>query len=97
MTCVLSGTTISATNISASTFSGSGASLPSLNASNVNAGTLLVSRGGTLKVTSTANQLFKGKGTSALLRNRNLTWSNITNTLSATNFVGSGSQNLVLV
>jgi hypothetical protein len=91
LTGVLSGTTISATNMTAATFSGSGASLNSLNASNVSSGTLSISRGGIGTTTLTANQILIGNTTTSILQSPNLTWNNTTNTLSASNFVGNGS------
>ena len=92
LTGVLSGTTISATNMTAATFSGSGASLNSLNASNVSSGTLSISRGGIGTTTLTANQILIGNTTTSILQSPNLTWDNTTNTLSSSNFVGNGSQ-----
>jgi hypothetical protein len=70
-------------------FSGSGASLSSLNASNINAGTLTVSNGGTGLTTLTAGQLLIGGAN--VVQSANLTWNSGTNTLLATNFVGSGT------
>ena len=38
-----------------------------------------------------ANQILIGNTTTSILQSANLTWNNTSNTLSATNFVGSGS------
>ena len=92
LTGVLTATTISATNISAATFSGSGASLTNLNASNISSGTLSVSRGGIGTTTLSSNQILIGNAATSILQSPNLTWNNTSNTLSATNFVGNGSQ-----
>ncbi len=77
--------------LSASNFVGSGSGLTYINASSISTGILSFSRGGIGSTTLTSNQLFIGNGTSALLRSANLTWNNTSNTLSASNFVGSGS------
>jgi hypothetical protein len=87
MTGNLTGTTISATNLS-----GNGSGITALNASNIASGTLSVSRGGIGTTTLTAGQILIGNGTSALLQSVNLSWNNTSNTLSASNFVGNGSQ-----
>ncbi len=81
---------LSATNISASTFTGSGANITSLNALNISTGILSVSRGGTGTGSFVQNQLIVGNGTNAPIQSASLSWNNITNTLSATNIVGSG-------
>jgi hypothetical protein len=81
--------TLSATNFSGS-HSGSGAGLTSLNATNIT-GTLPIANGGTGVATLVANQLLVGNATGALIQTTNLSWNNSTNTLSATNFVGSGA------
>ena len=60
-----------------------------INVSNTKTGTLNISYGGTGKNTLNTNQLLIGNGTSAVIQSSNLTWFN--NTLSATNFVGSGT------
>ena len=88
----LTGTTISATNFSGSTFSGSGDSLTNLNASNVSSGTLAITRGGIGTTTLSSNQILIGNAATSILQSPNLTWNNTNNTLSATNFVGNGSQ-----
>jgi hypothetical protein len=92
---------ISAVNITASTFSGSGASISSLDANNISAGTLGVANGGTGATTLTANNVLLGNGTSALqtvapgtngnvLTSNGTTW---TSTAPATtNPAGSGSE-----
>jgi hypothetical protein len=82
--------TLSATNFVGS-HSGSGTGLTALNASNISSGTLTVSRGGIGATTLTSGQILIGNGASALQQSANLTWNTSTNTLSATNFVGSGS------
>jgi hypothetical protein len=87
----LSGTTISATYMTANTFTGSGAELTNLNVSNSTTGTLSVSRGGTGTDYLNANQILIGNGSLSFSQSANLTWNNATNTLSATNFIGSGS------
>ena len=66
-------------------------SLSTLNASNITSGTLSVSRGGIGTTTLTANRILIGNGTTSILQSPNLSWNNTSNTLSATNFVGSGS------
>ena len=78
-------------SINCTLFSGSGASLTNLNATNISDGTLTVARGGTGVSTLVANQLLVGNAAGALIQSNNLTWTNSTNTLSATNFVGSGA------
>jgi len=87
----LTGTTCSMTSVSAATFSGSGASLTNLNVSNSTTGTLSISRGGIGTTTLTANQILIGNDATSILQSPNLTWNNTSNTLSATNFVGSGA------
>jgi len=85
-------TWIDATNtLSATNFVGSGAGLTSLNVSNASTGTLNVSRGGIGTGTLNPNQILIGNSTNPLLQSANLTWNNTSNTLSATNFVGSGT------
>jgi hypothetical protein len=70
---------------------GSGYHLTSLNATNITSGVLSVNRGGTGATTLTAGSILVGNGTSTLIQPSNLTWNTGTNTLSATNFVGSGA------
>ena len=70
---------------------GSGYNLISLNATNITSGVLSVNRGGTGATTLTAGSILVGNGTSTLIQPSNLTWNTGTNTLSATNFVGSGA------
>jgi hypothetical protein len=77
--------------MTASLFTGSGASLTALNASNVSLGTLPITRGGIGTTTLSSNQILIGNGTNAPLQSVNLSWNNTTNTLSASNFVGSGT------
>jgi len=77
--------------LSATNFQGSGLGLTSLNASNINTGMLTVSRGGIGTTTLTSGQILIGNGSNALLQTVNLSWNNTSNTLSATNFLGSGS------
>ena len=81
--------TLSATNFVGS-HSGSGTGLTSLTATNIT-GNINVAQGGTGLTTLTSGQLLVGNGTGALTQTANLTWSSATNTLSATNFVGSGA------
>ena len=76
--------------LSAANFQGSGLGLTSLNASNINTGMLTVSRGGIGTTTLTSGQILIGNGSNALLQTVNLSWNNTSNTLSATNFLGSG-------
>ena len=78
-------------SINCTLFSGSGASLTNLNATNISDGTLTVARGGTGVATLVAGQLLVGNAAGALIQTTNLSWNNSTNTLSATNFVGSGA------
>jgi hypothetical protein len=75
--------------LSATNFIGSGAGLTSLTATNIT-GNINVAQGGTGATTLTSGQILIGNGTSALTQSANLTWNTATNTLSATNFVGSG-------
>jgi hypothetical protein len=70
---------------------GTGSGLTSLNASNINSGTLIVGRGGIGTTTLIAGRVLIGNGTSTLLQSANLSWNNTSNTLSATNFIGSGA------
>jgi hypothetical protein len=67
--------------ITATLFSGSGASLSSLNATNISDGTLTVARGGTGVATLVANQLLVGNATGALIQSPNLTWDTTNNRL----------------
>ena len=76
--------------LSANHFIGSGLGLTSLNASNISSGSLTVSRGGIGTTTLTSGQILIGNGSNALLQTVNLSWNNTSNTLSATNFLGSG-------
>jgi hypothetical protein len=76
--------------VTATLFSGSGLNLTNLNASNIS-GNINVTQGGTGSTSLIANQLLVGNGTSTLIQSANLSWDNTSNTLSATNFVGSGS------
>jgi hypothetical protein len=77
--------------LSATNFVGSGTGLTALNASNINSGILNVSCGGIGASSLTLGRLLIGNGTSTLLQSANLSWDNTSNTLSATNFVGSGT------
>jgi len=61
-----------------------------LNASNVTAGTLSVSFGGTGSTSLTSGQILIGSGTNPLLQTQNLTWNNTNNTLGTTNINVSG-------
>jgi fibronectin-binding autotransporter adhesin len=78
-------------DVTATNFVGSGAGITALNATNITTGTLPMSRGGIGTTTLTASQLLIGNGSSAPLQSANLSWNNTSNTLSATNFVGSGA------
>jgi hypothetical protein len=83
-------------NITASSFIGSGASLTSLNAGNISAGTLGVARGGTGAATFSANAVLLGNGTSAFQEvapgtSGNVLTSNGTTWTSATPTGGSGT------
>ena len=71
--------------------SGDGSQLTNLNASNISSGILSISRGGTGSTTLLSGQILIGNGTSALIQSANLTWNNASNTLSASNFGGSGT------
>jgi hypothetical protein len=77
--------------LSATNFVGSGTRLTALNASNINSGTLNVSYGGIGSSTLTPGQLLIGNGANPLLQSPYLSWNTTLNTLSATNFVGSGT------
>jgi hypothetical protein len=70
---------------------GTGSGLTSLNASNINSGTLIVGCGGIGTTTLIAGQVLIGNGTNRLLQSANLSWNSTSNTLSSTNFIGSGS------
>jgi hypothetical protein len=91
LTGSLSGTTISATYMTANSFSGSGAALTNLNVSNATSGTLSISRGGIGTTTLSSNQILIGNTNTSILQSPNLVWDNTTNTLSASNFIGSGT------
>jgi hypothetical protein len=73
---LITGTSISATCVLISTFSGSGALPTNLNASNVSAGPLSISRGGTGAAALTANQILVSNGTTSILQYANLAWNN---------------------
>jgi hypothetical protein len=77
--------------MTANTFTGSGAEITNLNVGNSTTGTLSVSRGGTGTYYLNANQILIGSASLSICQSANLTWNNTTNTLSATNFIGSGS------
>jgi len=77
--------------LNATNFAGSGSRLSSLNATNIIDGTLSVSRGGTGLGTLVSGKLLVGNGIGTILQPSNLNWDNSSNTLSATNFVGSGN------
>ncbi len=77
--------------LSATNFIGSGSGITAINASQVTLGTLNVSQGGTGATTLSASSILVGNGTSTVIQSNNLTWNNTSNTLSATNFIGSGS------
>ncbi|MFN5033014.1 MAG: hypothetical protein ACK5FX_12420, partial [Flavobacteriia bacterium] len=80
----------SSTNtLSATNFVGSGTGLAGLNATNISSGTLLVSQGGTGATTLTSGQILIGGAN--VIQSANLSWNNTSNTLSATNFIGSGA------
>ncbi|NDC55754.1 MAG: hypothetical protein EBZ69_02920 [Alphaproteobacteria bacterium] len=79
----------SSTNtLSATNFVGSGSGLTALNASNIT-GNINVAQGGTGLTTLTSGQILIGGAN--VTQSANLTWNSGTNTLSATNFVGSGA------
>jgi hypothetical protein len=84
-------TNLNASNITSGTISVNGSGLTSLNASNITSGTLLVSQGGIGTTTLNNNQILIGNGTNAINQSSNLTWNNTSNTLSASNFSGSGA------
>ena len=64
--------------------------MTNLNVSNASLGTLTISRGGIGTTTLSANQILIGNAATSILQSANLTWNNASNTLSATNFIGSG-------
>ena len=78
--------TLSATNIS-----GLGSDISQINANNISSGILPIIRGGTGVNTLNVSQIVVGNGISAPIQSPNLTWDNTTNTLSATNITGAGS------
>jgi hypothetical protein len=63
-----------------------------LNVSNTKTGTLLVNYGGTGVKNLISEQLLVGNGTGAVIQSANLSWNNSTNTLTATNIIGSGTE-----
>ncbi len=69
--------------------SGNGSQLTDTNASNISSGTLSISRGGIGTTTLSNNRILIGNGSTSILQSPNLTWGNVLNTLSASNFVGS--------
>ena len=71
--------------------SGDGTQLSNLNVSNATSGTLTISRGGIGTTSLNSNQILVGNAATSIIQSANLTWDNTTNTLSASNFVGSGS------
>ena len=71
--------------------SGDGSQLTNLNASSISSGILSISRGGIGTNTLSSNQILIGNGINAPLQSANLTWNNASNTLSASNFSGSGT------
>jgi len=75
----------------ATNFIGSGTGITSINASNITSGILTVSQGGIGTNTLINNQILIGNGTLAPFQTTNLSWNNTNNTLSATNFIGSGT------
>jgi hypothetical protein len=81
----------STNTLTATNFVGSGAGLTALNATLITTGTLNVAQGGTGTTNLNSNQLLVGNGTGAVIQSANLSWNNSTNTLTATNFVGSGA------
>ena len=78
------------TSVTANTFSGSGAALTNLNVSSATTGTLSITRGGIGTTTLNSNQILIGNGSTSILQSSNLSWNNTSNTLSASNFSGSG-------
>ena len=77
-------------DISANTFTGGGASLTSLNASNISSGTLTVARGGTGLGTLPLNQILIGNNISSIFSTSLLMWDPLTDSLNG-KFVGSGA------
>jgi hypothetical protein len=77
--------------LSATNFVGSGSAMTDLNVSNAATGTLSTSRGGIGTTTLSANQILIGNAATSILQSANLSWDTSTNTLSAANFIGSGS------
>ena len=63
-----------------------------MNASNVSSGTISISRGGIGTTTLSSNQILIGNAATSILQSSNLTWNSTSNTLSASFFVGDGSQ-----
>jgi hypothetical protein len=85
-------TNINATGtITSNLFSGSGASLSSLNASNISTGTLTVARGGTGANTFPAKRILLGDGTNPINTTSNLVYDTSTNTLLPINIEANGS------
>jgi hypothetical protein len=85
-------TWIDSTNtLAATNFVGSGAGLTDLNASLITTGTLNVSQGGVGTNNLNSNQLLVGNGTGTVIQSANLSWNNSTDTLTATNIIGSGT------
>ncbi len=75
--------------MTANTFKDSGDPLTNLNVSNATSGTLSISRGGIGASRLSSNQIIIRNGSTSILQSPNLTWNNKSNTLSASNFVGS--------
>ena len=78
--------------MTANLFSGSGASLTTINASDVSSGTLSITRGGIEITTLSANQILIGNGTTSILQSVNLTWDNVNNRLG----IGTTNPNNIL-
>jgi hypothetical protein len=66
------------------------ASLSNLNASNITSGIESIARGG-IGTSTAVNRISIGDAATSILQSANLTWNNTSNTLSTTNFVGSGA------
>ena len=73
------------------TISGNGSLITNINAGNITTGTLPVGRGGIGSTTLTATQVLVGDGANPITSFSGLTWTNGTNTLTATNITCAGS------
>ncbi len=72
-------------------FAGSGSGIIASNSSNIASGTLSISQGGIGTTTLSANHILIGNAATSSLQSANLTWNNMSTTLSVTSLIGSGA------